>query len=442
MAPRTGTRLLGAAAAVLSTLAASVLTAPAASADPPGTEVIEFDPSNGGFAWAVGLGPGRVYLTGTKVTSSNTTLLGYQISKVAPDRLSLEPQAVPDRNLADQSRISVSAGRLLTDGAELRSEGGSAQHISVHYGNAVKLSGHRALYMARNSATSAVEWPVLYSLRTGTRWEPFGSGVTLRPPMDLWGEYFVYAYNNGTVYRRDLRTGTTLQVRGPGSRIQAVVVSAHGVGWVTACPTAAPCTQTVSWRAAGTGPVKSVTTTGTSRLRMTGGYLAVDAGTGARTLNRIDAGTRAVQLIGNLRGSEPFDAADEIVAWGDGPGSVKVAPLTAHAESPRYLGNFIGFASFSPNGDGVNDLWRGAFPVSKPLPTCRVTFRKNGTPVRIIGCATTNGLAQVFWDGKTGSGNPVSKGTYTWTLTGSDSDGSLLWYNGSASAISGTVKVT
>ncbi len=441
MTTRTRARLVGAAAAVLSTFAVSALTAPAASADPPGTEVIEFDQSHGGWAYAVGLGPGRAYLTGTKVAASNTTLLGYQVSKSAPERLSLQLQAVPDRNLAQESRVSVSAGRILTDGAELRSEGGTAQHISVHYGNTVKLSGHRALYMARNSAASTVEWPVLYNLRTGTRWEPFGSGVTLRPPMDLWGEYFVYAYNNGAVYRRDLRTGTTLQVRGPGSRIRAVAVSAHGVGWVTACPTTAPCTQTVSWRAAGTGPVKSVTTTGTYRLRMTGGYLAVDAGTGTRTVNRIDAGTRTVQVIGNLRGYESFDAYDEVLAWSEGQWSVKVAPLPGHPESPRYLGNFIGFASFSPNGDGSNDVWRGAFPISKTLPTCRVTFRKNGTPVRIIGCATTNGLAQVFWDGRTGSGKPVSKGTYTWTLTGNDSDGSLLWYNGSSSAISGTVKV-
>lgn len=440
MTSRTRTRLLG-GAAILSTLAASVVIAPAASADPPGTRTIEFDPA-GGSLYAVGLGPGRAYLTGRTAASGNTTMQGFRAGKSTPTTLSLEPQAVPDFIVAKESRVSVSAGRILTDGAELRSEGGIGQHVSVREGNAVKLSGHRALYMARNASDSSVEWPVLYNLRTGTRWEPFGSGVTLRPPVDLWGEYFVYAYNNGAVYRRDLRTGTTLQVRGPGSRIKAVAVSAHGVAWLTACPTTAPCTQTVSWRAAGTGPFKSVTTTGTSRLRMTGGYIAMDTGPTPRTLRRVNLGTRAVSVIANLGGSsETFDASDEIVAWGNGIWSVGIAPLPAHPESPRYLGNYIGFASFSPNGDGSNDLWRGAFPISKTLPTCRVTFRKNGTPVRIMGCATTNGLAQVLWDGRTGSGKPVTKGSYTWTLTGNDSDGSLLWYNGSSSAISGTVKV-
>jgi hypothetical protein len=52
------------------------------------------------------------------------------------------------------------------------------------------------------------------------------------------------------------------------------------------------------------------------------------------------------------------------------------------------------------------------------------------------------GAARVTWNGRDSTGRLLSKGRYTWTLTGSDSDGSLLWWTGTATPIRGTVTLT
>ncbi|HEY3004340.1 MAG TPA: FlgD immunoglobulin-like domain containing protein, partial [Kribbellaceae bacterium] len=71
-----------------------------------------------------------------------------------------------------------------------------------------------------------------------------------------------------------------------------------------------------------------------------------------------------------------------------------------------------------------------------------VTIRSSsGAVVRQLGCATVTGSARVSWDGKLSTGRPASKGTYSWTLTGSDSDGALRWWSGVTKPISGTVTV-
>jgi hypothetical protein len=431
--------ILRIAAIAATALTLSTVVAGPAGADPAGAVLVATD-NISGIGYTVGIGPDRLYLTGESGAPGATNLYADTAVKTGPGTVGVTNHHFVEYLYGD-NHVSVSSGRALFGYAELRSDGAStSRFIAAHYGRGVRLSGNRALYFERSSnAAGAVEWPVLYSIRNGARWAPFGSGHTVRPPMDLWGEYFVYAYNDGSVYRRDLRTGTTLKVRAAGSRVAAVAVSAHGVAWLTACPTSAACAQTLAWRPGGTGTVRSIGTTRTTKVRMTGGYLAVNVGTSLRT---VDLSTRAVTVISTLTSTPEFDAHDELITWIKSDRYARVAPMPAYPESPRYLGNAIGFASFSPNGDGVNDVWRAAFPISKALPTCRVTFRKNGTAVRIIGCATTTGLAQVLWDGRTGSGNLVSKGTYTWTITGNDTDGALRWYNGSAAAITGTVQVT
>jgi len=71
-----------------------------------------------------------------------------------------------------------------------------------------------------------------------------------------------------------------------------------------------------------------------------------------------------------------------------------------------------------------------------------VTIRNAaGSVVRQLACPTVTGSARVSWDGRDGAGRLVPKARYTWTLTGSDSDGALRWWSGVTRPITGTVTV-
>lgn len=413
-------------------LAGPLLTLPAGSAvaDPPGTVEIP----SATMPLTLSLGPGRAYAS-TWWTSPGMPAYRFPMSK-AGNVVTVGSGTFVDY-FEEGLRLSVSSNRVFYDSGVLRYEGSSSvTSAGPNRNRVVRLSGNRALFVQKVGAN---EWPAHYNIKTGATVAPFGTGVDRKYPTDLWGEYLAYALPNGAVYRRDLRTGTVTLVRSPGSKILAVGVYAGRVAWLTACPPAAPCNQTLSWRTVGSATVFSTAVVDAHGLRLGGGKVVLDRLSGSRQVVAIDLASKAVQVVGTLDQADPwtYDLYDETVGWIQGA-TGKLAPLPAHTESPRFLGNAIGPASFNPPA-----LWRGAFPLSKPLTDCRVTFRKNGTPVRIIGCAasTTTGLATVAWDGKTGSGNPVSNGTYTWTLTGSDADGSLRWYTGSAGAISGTVTV-
>jgi flagellar hook assembly protein FlgD len=99
--------------------------------------------------------------------------------------------------------------------------------------------------------------------------------------------------------------------------------------------------------------------------------------------------------------------------------------LAPFVEAPIYLGNVIAPGSFSPNGDGVGDVWAMAFPVSKALPSCTVTVYRGSVPVRVLNCANTTGMATAVWDGRTGSGARLPTGRYTYRVNGRDGDGWL-----------------
>jgi flagellar hook assembly protein FlgD len=82
------------------------------------------------------------------------------------------------------------------------------------------------------------------------------------------------------------------------------------------------------------------------------------------------------------------------------------------------------------------------FSISKALTTCKLTIRSGTTVRRVLTCPTTTGSARPGWNGLDSAGHLVPKGTYTWTLTGSDSDGTLRWWTNATHPISGTIKVT
>lgn len=114
----------------------------------------------------------------------------------------------------------------------------------------------------------------------------------------------------------------------------------------------------------------------------------------------------------------------------------KIAQIGAFIDPPTYLGNAIAPASMSTS-------WTLQLPVSKALPTCQVTIYYGSTKVRILNCANTTGLVAVTWDGKSGSGANVTKGKYTYRVTGLDADRyNLRNYNGTLTAVGGTINKT
>jgi hypothetical protein len=133
-----------------------------------------------------------------------------------------------------------------------------------------------------------------------------------------------------------------------------------------------------------------------------------------------------------------------VLAWITPTGQhAMVAPNSAYADPPKYLGNALGSATFTPDGDGIGDAWTPEFPVSKAMAVCQVVIRSKvtGSVLRRLACGSSTGSAQVRWDGRLTSGALVPKGSYSWTLTGSDGDGSLRWWTGATTPIAGSVVV-
>lgn len=194
----------------------------------------------------------------------------------------------------------------------------------------------------------------------------------------------------------------------------------------------------------GTFEPAELTSEHSNQVSLTGGYLAFTTTAAVRDapvfLKTVKLGVAGTSTVGQLpRGSWAsvmFDAFDETVGWIGTDGVTRLTPLAAFTARPRYLGNATGAASFP-----LNSSWTLELPISKALPTCTVTIKSGTTVKRTIPCTTSVGAARAIWNGRDTAGNLVAKGKYSWTLAGSDADGGLLWWNGSANPISGTVTV-
>jgi gliding motility-associated-like protein len=240
-----------------------------------------------------------------------------------------------------------------------------------------------------------------------------------------------------------------------------------GPEWLPGCsePSDIPsCWQTLTIRDLITGNTRWLITRGTTSLDLSGGYLALDAAPNTpgppstRQLRVVRLATGEVAMVGSLpaiphTGStwdapyyagppRHFDIDDETIAWVDAQETAKVAPLTPFVEAPIYLGNVIAPASFSPNGDRQADVWPMAFPVSKALPNCTVTFYRGSTAVRILNCANSNGMATVAWNGRSGSGARLPTGRYWYRVNGRNGDGWLRNSDLRLIPITGTINKT
>ncbi len=254
------------------------------------------------------------------------------------------------------------------------------------------------------------------------------------------GPYAVVANPDGSIVRADVASGRSATVKPAGTKVMAVDVWGGYVGWAEWRSGGG---VDVAYRNLGSGAA-TVRRNGpvTEHVAVTGGHLVYGGEIYGRPhpLYEWRLGSTATATITSL--AYDFAAHDETLAWtGEGRTS-RIAPNSSYADPPKYLGNALGLSYFTPNGDGQNDRWTPEFPISKRLTSCAVTIRNAaGSVVRQLACPTVTGSARVSWDGRDGAGRLVPKARYTWTLTGSDSDGALRWWSGVTRPITGTVTV-
>ena len=435
------------AMASLAALTTTLITQTSAYADPPGT--IPVSTTAGSEQWGIALSPGRVYYADREPDGDDLPYpynIRMRSVTTAPGTVAVGAEQTLGGNAVYPS-MSASAGRLVFDGKKHRTYTGSVQTTNTTAADLPEMSGNRWLInWSVGSGADTMSGRSMYDIRAakttaGAAW-PQG-------PQDLFGNYLLYARDDGGVRLRNLLTATETSPRASGSRLAAVAVHTQWAAWVTDC--AAPnCTQTLSLRDLGTGSTRTLTTNHTTSLDLSGGYLAFDTGTGAaRELKTLRADNGAVQTIGSLPadatdgaidfGHFPprhFDIDDEVIGWLDANHKGKLAHLAATIDAPRYLGNAIAASSFSTS-------WSIALPVSKALPSCTVTILRGSTTVRTLNCANTTGMVAVTWDGRNGSGTVQPAGTYTYRVSGQDDDNYWMRnYNGSLTSVTGTMTKT
>lgn len=319
-----------------------------------------------------------------------------------------------------------------------------------------RLSGHRILWVKGRytgdycdpalSCVPRYEDPrlMLYDLRTGTNTD-LGSYNPFKPAA-LWGSYLATTDASNRILRKDLSSGAVVQIKAAGPRVAALDLNLTIVGWATCSGTdnfGGCATSRIGYRVYPGTTTMERTSTHTSAIRLTGLYLIHSTQQDYSQPNLLKAwrlGTSTVTTIGPM-GSVFAEVHDETLVWSGVDEVARLTPLAPFTARPRYLGNALGSATFTPNGDGAGDAWTPEFAISKALPTCKVTITSGSTVRRTLSCATTVGSARVNWNGRDTAGRLLPKGRYTWTLTGSDADGALLWWTGTGTPITGTVTI-
>ncbi|WP_328991002.1 hypothetical protein OG394_32585 [Kribbella sp. NBC_01245] len=385
--------------------------------------------------------------------SGNTLTLGAQ-------KVSGNTGEFPITRDGDRTAYEDAAGDLwlTTDGGTKTRVFDSSEKVAVAWTTwpaPFNLSGHRLLWTKGEYTGEHCEpwgcYPIygkarlmMFDLRTGKNVDL--GATTLSRPAALWGNYLVTTDSTNRILRKDLSTGAVVQVKSAGPRVTGLDVNGTIVGWSTCATvgTDACGVSKIGYKVvSSSAPAVELTSAHSKRVSLSGGHLAYTISSGAApfTLKTWRLGTTTTTVIGNAYSwtdEVPFEIHDETLAWIGVDRTARATPLAAFGARPRYLGNASGAASFVPS---AGQRWSPSFPISKALPTCAITIKSGTTLKRSLPCATTTGIARASWDGKDASGRLVAKGKYTWTISGSDADGGLLWWNGSANPITGTITV-
>lgn len=395
--------------------------------------------------FGVAVQPGRIsYTNGQRVPEFESSYdVITRTTLVAGGKLTLGPEQTLATGTS-WAALSGSAGWLQYRGNLLRDPFGVVTKLPDAASAPPQASGNRIVLKLRYYDGGAINWsyPVIRDLRTSKYVEiPEG-------PTNLFGNYLAYAKPDGSVRVKDLARNVEGVHKPAGSKVAAVAVHGKWVAWVTSC---SGCTQILTIRNTATKTQQNIATRGTTSLKLSGGYLALDVKPGTqREVRSIRLGTTTPVVIGTLPASpseanppdifdaapDQFDLDDETLAWTDKDHLGKAVQLGAFIDPPAYLGNVIAPASMSTS-------WSMKLPVSKALPTCQVTIFYGSTKVRILNCANSDGMVKVTWDGKSGSGGKLTKGTYTYRVTGQDADKyNLRNYNGTLTVVGGSITKT
>jgi hypothetical protein len=288
--------------------------------------------------------------------------------------------------------------------------------------------------------------PVAMLYNVGTGVSSRLNGPVASQSTALWGSYLAYADDGKGIWRRDLSSNALVQVKAAGGpAVTNVAVHDDYVAWSTCAQgTSNYCEpSTVAFRNMATrAAAVRITTTSTLWIALSGGHVLFDDYVGnypqTGILKVLRLGTTATGKVGSVKAGTHFDVHDETLGWVGVDDVARIAPNSSFVAPPRFLGNTIGTASFTPAAGS----WTPEFSISKALTSCRLTIRSGTTVRRVLTCPTTLGSARPSWNGRDSAGRLVPKGTYSWTLTGGDSDGSLRWWTNATHPIAGTVRVT
>ena len=177
-------------------------------------------------------------------------------------------------------------------------------------------------------------------------------------------------------------------------------------------------------------------------LRLSEGVLSWHTSEDSLNVVNLRAARSSPQAIA-LTGAE---VDDHLVAGITGSGALSVQALPfgqSTAYRPRLIGG-LGSAGFSPDGDGVRDVWVPQFDLSKPVSSVLIRISRGSEVVRTLTATALDGsVRDLAWTGRDEFGVAVPAGNYSWRLTAKavDGNGTLTAVNG-ASPATGTITLT
>lgn len=271
-----------------------------------------------------------------------------------------------------------------------------------------------------------------------------GQQLSFPPSASLSGRYVAYFNPDGSIWRRDLVTGSMLQIRSnaqpeyctkatvactPANSPVSVKMRGSWVFWKYSCElrgvNLATNAATIDLSAP-SGCLK--------KFSLLEGWLVYkDAAGVVQGQDLTAASTSPVAMTSNPVSG--FSVEDRALSWYDANGvHVGAVELPGYAPTPR-LSDAATPTAFSPNGDGRQDTWTPVFTVSGNI-TWTLTIKDSTSAVvaSLTGTSPYGVIAPVWAPAST-----VPDGVYGWTL--SDSTGALKGTDGGTGGLSGTVVV-
>ena len=294
----------------------------------------------------------------------------------------------------------------------------------------LKLSGSR---LEQDTPTAVY----VRDLTSGQQW-------TFPPSATLSGQFVAYFRADGSIVRQDLVAGTTILVRPAGQPSNCaktvpctpantpVVVKMRGewVFWKYSCE--------LRGKNLATGSTTVDLSSASPCLRkfnLLDGWLLYKDGGGvlqAQNLTPGTGGTTPAPIAITSAAVTGYAAEDRTVSWYDANG-VHVGSLQMPGYDPaiRLSGEVVP-AAFSPNGDGVLDVWRPAFNVTADVPLQLVISNASGPVVMLTGNSAFGAFAPTW------NAFAAVDGSYSWTLS---RPGGLLGLDGKTAGLTGNVVV-